>query len=130
METKEMDPNPLMMLWRIDDKSKPLSWHVRDAMAYYVKKYLHAPDVVSANPKELAEAIKLRDSGPRLMVCGLTVRESRLVIKGHLQVGVENPNAPPSPLAITVMQELTRVTISADAPASASGPMQAAFELP
>lgn len=77
--------NELMLLWRCDGKGLKLAQHVAVAAQYYADKHGHAPAVVLANPKELAEALTTTGA---VKAGSVTVTSSKRVIKGHLLLGM------------------------------------------
>ena len=43
------------MLWRMEKNDLPLSTKIRDAIAYYQKKYGTTPTMIMCNPKDYVE---------------------------------------------------------------------------
>ena len=69
------------MLW-FDDSKITLSMKIQKATAYYHKKHGRAPDLCLVHPNMLKDS-KLEDEG-------ITVRPYRLVLPGHIWIGVED----------------------------------------
>lgn len=69
------------MLW-FDDSKISLKDKVVKAVDYYQKKYLKKPNLVLIHPKIL--------EGEKVEVEGLTVRANRIVLPGHLWIGMED----------------------------------------
>ncbi|MBU4224226.1 MAG: hypothetical protein KKC71_00185 [Chloroflexi bacterium] len=72
------------MLWFDNDPRTALTVKVERAADYYRQKYGHIPDLCLVNPGMLAE--------PLLKAGKVSVRPNRLVLPGHLWIGVEEKN--------------------------------------
>jgi hypothetical protein len=69
------------MLWFDNDPATALAAKVQRAAEYYRKKYGLAPDICMVNPAMLPE-VSLQSEG-------VTVRASRVILPGHLWIGVQ-----------------------------------------
>jgi len=75
------------MLWFDNDPRTALTAKVERAADYYRNKYGQVPDLCLVHPSMLAES--LLKAGKKFAV---TVRPNRLVLPGHLWIGVEDKN--------------------------------------
>jgi hypothetical protein len=70
------------MLWFNNDPKMTLANKIKQAAAYYLKKYGRAPELCLVHPAML-DGQTLNDVG------GITVRPWRPVLPGHLWIGVD-----------------------------------------
>ncbi len=75
------------MLWFDNDPRTALTVKVERAADYYRQKYGHVPDLCLVHPSMLAEP--LLTAGKKFVV---SVRPNRLVLPGHLWIGIEDKN--------------------------------------
>lgn len=72
------------MLW-FDNTNTPLAQKVAKAAAYYLKKYGRAPELCLVNPKVTIDNDTVNGSSGGT----ITIRQSNIVLPGHLWIGVE-----------------------------------------
>jgi len=70
------------MLW-FDNSSQTLSQKVKEAAAYYLKKYRLKPNLCLVHPSAI------EDTAWGKMDNGITIRPWRPILPGHLWIGVE-----------------------------------------
>jgi len=75
------------MLWFDNDPRTALTVKVERAADYYRQKYGSIPDLCLVHPSMLAEP--LLKAGKKFVV---SVRPNRLVLPGHLWIGIEDKN--------------------------------------
>lgn len=71
-----------MMLWLNNDPKKALVDKIQEAARFYQEKYAYTPNCCRVPLGTLAPLSVLE-------VDGIRVTESRLVLKNHLEIGVE-----------------------------------------
>lgn len=71
------------LLWQVE-KKKSLVESVHDAMKFYTDKYGEHPDVAYVNPKDLDGTEKS---------CLIPVKTQKVIIRGHIWIGLENNDA-------------------------------------
>jgi hypothetical protein len=72
------------MLW-FDNSQRSLLEKIQRAADYYQKKYGRAPDLCMVNPQALSSGVGSPGTESKL-----TVRPSRIVLPGHLWLGIED----------------------------------------
>lgn len=68
------------MLWLTENTKLGLTEHIRQAAAYYQKKYGDQPNMCLVNPHEIK---------PGLQSPGIEIKSSRSILPKHLLIGVE-----------------------------------------
>jgi len=72
------------MLW-FDNSQSTLSVKITKAVEYYKKKYGRAPELCLVHPALFAPGSEASER-----IAGVTVRPHRVVLPGHLWIGVED----------------------------------------
>ncbi len=75
------------MLWFDNDKNTALSAKVERAARYYRQKYGQSPDLCLVHPSMLGE-----DQAEQSQAGRVALRSNRLILPGHLWIGVEEGN--------------------------------------
>jgi hypothetical protein len=75
------------MLWFDNDKNTALAAKVERAARYYRQKYGRSPDLCLVHPTMLAE-----DLGQQAQPDRVALRSNRLILPGHLWIGVDEGN--------------------------------------
>lgn len=70
------------MMWFDNDPKTALLEKIERAATYYREKYGRAPDICLVNPKMMPE--------PELRAGRIVVQSQRLVLPGHLWIGVQD----------------------------------------
>ena len=78
------------MLW-FDNTKTDLAVKVQKAAAYYLKKYGRKPEICLVHPSLFSSGSGSPGAGGETQeVDGVTVRPNRIVLPGHLWVGIED----------------------------------------
>jgi hypothetical protein len=77
------------MLWFDNDKGTALTVKVQRAADYYRQKYCETPDLCLVHPSMLAGP---QADVPESRAGKVSLRSNRLILPGHLWIGVEDKN--------------------------------------